>query len=187
MWATRTRASRWVKPPRWPSLVLARATGWRPMLVAYVPGSGPGAWIPTPPSFSPPVTPWLGQMRPFTLKAAGDLLPDGPVALNSEAWKRDYNLTRLYGGTASTIRSAAETEIGTYWTEHATQQWARTFNSLVTTYNLGVEDSARMLAMVWTGAADAAIGCFNAKYKYGFWRPVTAIPAGGGSSGLTED
>jgi hypothetical protein len=44
-----------------------------------------------------------------------------------------------------------------------------------------------MLAMVWTGAADAAIGCFNAKYKYGFWRPVTAIPAGGGSPGLTED
>ena len=169
------------------AIISARASDGLEASVTYLPGSGPEAWIATPPAFASPVTPWLGQMRPFTMKSAGDFLPDGPTALSSEAWKRDYNLTRLYGGSASTTRSAAETEIGTYWTEHATQQWARTFNSLVTTNNLGVEDSARMLAMVWTGAADAAIGCFNAKYKYGFWRPVTAIPAGGGNSALTAD
>jgi hypothetical protein len=38
--------------------------------------------------------------------------------------------------------------------------------------------------MLWTGYADAAIGCFNAKYKFGFWRPVTAIPIGGGTNGF---
>jgi hypothetical protein len=37
------------------------------------------------------------------------------------------------------------------------------------------------------GFADAGIGCFNAKYHYGFWRPVTAIPAGGGNPDLTAD
>src|SRR5579871_1240001 len=66
--------------------------------ISYTPGSGPGAWIPTPPAYGPPVAPWLGQMRPFTMKAAADFLPDGPSALDSEDWKRDYNLTRLYGG-----------------------------------------------------------------------------------------
>jgi hypothetical protein len=126
-------------------------------------------------------------MRPFTLKAADDFLPDGPAALSSEDWKRDYNLTRTYGGTTSTIRSAAETEIGVFYTEHTGQQYARMFNTLATTNNLGVEDSARMMAMLWTGAADAVIGCFNAKYKFGFWRPVTAINAGGGSTDLTAD
>jgi hypothetical protein len=90
--------------------------------IAYTPGSGPGAWIPTPPAYAAPVAPWLGQMRPFTMKAAGDFLPDGPTALNSEDWKRDYNLTRLYGSTDSTIRSAAETEIGVFYTEHGGQQ-----------------------------------------------------------------
>jgi hypothetical protein len=151
--------------------------------ISYTPGSGPGAWIPTPPAYAAPAVPWLGQMRPFTMKAAADFLPDGPTALNSEDWKRDYNLTRLYGGTASTIRSSAETEIGVFYTEHTGQQYARMFNTLATSNNLGVEDSARMMAMLWTGYADAAIGCFNAKYKFGFWRPVTAIPAGGGASG----
>ena len=152
--------------------------------ITYIPGSGPGAWIPTPPAYAAPVTPWLGQMRPFTMKAAADFLPDGPEALTSEDWKRDYNLTRLYGGTDSTVRSAAETEIGVFYTEHTGQQYARMFNTLATTNNLGVQDSARMMATLWTGYADAAIGCFNAKYKFGFWRPVTAIPIGGGATGM---
>jgi len=82
------------------------------------------------------------------------------------------------------MRSAAETEIGLFWTEHTGQQFARMYNTLATANNLGVEDSARMMAMLWTGYADAAIGCFNAKYKFGFWRPATAIPAGGGATGM---
>jgi len=147
--------------------------------ITYTPGKGPGAWIPTPPAFGAPVTPWLGQMRPFTMRTAADFLPDPPPALTSEDWKRDYNLTRLYGSSTSTIRTASQTETGIFWTEHTGQQYARAFDTLAANYNLGVEDSARMMAMLWTGYADAVIGCFNAKYKYGFWRPVTAIPAGG--------
>ncbi len=169
------------------AVINARAGDGLEANVPYVPGSGPGAWIPTPPAFAAPVTPWLAQMRPFTMRAADDFLPDGPTALNSEAWERDYNLTRTYGGTTSTIRSAAETEIGLFWTEHTGQQYARAFNYLVNNYQLGTADSARLMAMLWTGFADAGIACFNAKYKYGFWRPVTAIPAGGGNTDLTAD
>jgi hypothetical protein len=102
-------------------------------------------------------------MRPFTMTAADDFLPDGPPSLASETWQRDYNLTRLYGSAASATRSAAETEIGLFWTEHTGQQYARTFNYLVDHYHLGTADSARLMAMLWTGFADAAIGCFNAK------------------------
>jgi hypothetical protein len=165
------------------AVIMARMGDGLEANITYTPGSGPGAWIPTPPAFAPPVAPWLGQMRPFTMKSAGDFLPDGPAGLNSEDWKRDYNLTRLYGGAASTIRSAAETEIGVFYTEHTGQQYARMFNTLASANNLGVEDSARMMAMLWTGYADAGIGCFNAKYKFGFWRPVTAITAAGSASG----
>ncbi|HTS28774.1 MAG TPA: vanadium-dependent haloperoxidase [Bryobacteraceae bacterium] len=163
------------------ALITARMGDGLEANITYTPGSGPGAWIPTPPAYAAPVAPWLGQMRPFTMKSAADFLPDGPTALNSEDWKRDYNLTRLYGGTASTIRAASETEIGVFYTEHTGQQYARMFNTLANANNLGVEDSARLMAILWTGYSDAAIGCFNAKYKFGFWRPVTAIPAGGGS------
>jgi hypothetical protein len=170
------------------ALISARSDDGLEANVGYVPGSGPGAWIPTPPAFAAPATPWLGQMRPFTMRAASDFLPDGPPSLTSEIWERDYNMTRVYGvASNSSLRSPAETEIGLFWTEHTGQQYARAFNYLVDNYHLGVSDSARLMAMLWTGFADAAIGCFNAKYKYGFWRPATAIPTGGGNSDLSAD
>lgn len=43
------------------------------------------------------------------------------------------------------------------------------------------------MAMLWTGYADAAIGCWNAKFAFSFWRPVTAIQAGGGNPALIVD
>jgi len=35
--------------------------------------------------------------------------------------------------------------------------------------------------------ADAGIGCWNAKFSFSFWRPVTAIAAGGDNPELTAD
>jgi len=154
--------------------------------VTYNEPSGPGVWEPNPPGSSP-VTPWLGQMRPFTMSSADQFLPDGPTALTSEQWAADFNLTRLFGGSVSELRTPAQTEIGLFWTAHTGAQYSQVFNGLAQHYNLDILDSARLMAMLWTGYADAAIGCFNGKYLYHFWRPWGAIPAGGGNSELTAD
>jgi hypothetical protein len=169
------------------ALIAARANDGLEANVLYTPGSGPGVWIPTPPAFAAAATTWLPQFRPFTMNTAADYRPGGPSALGSETWERDYNLTRMYGGATSTVRSAAETEIGLFWSEHPTQQYARAFGYLANNYGLGVQDTARLMAILWTGYADALIGCFDGKYTYSFWRPVTAINAGGGNSDLKAD
>src|SRR5262249_36628453 len=39
-------------------------------------------------------------------------------------------------------------------------------------------DNARLLAHLNLAIADGIIACWNAKYTYEFWRPVTAIPLG---------
>src|SRR6202021_3700761 len=44
--------------------------------------------------------------------------------------------------------------------------------------NMRVLDSSRLMAMSFTSLADAYIGCFNGKYHFSFWRPVTAIRNG---------
>jgi hypothetical protein len=169
------------------AVIAARADDGLEANVPYVPGSGPGVWEPTPPKFGPALTPWLGQMRPFTMTSASQFLPAGPTPLTSEAWVDDYNQTRLWGEANSTLRTEAQTEIGLFWTEHTGQQYARAFRYLSETYQLDVMDSARLMAILWTGFADAAIGCWNAKFTYGFWRPVTAIRAGGGNPELVAD
>ena len=169
------------------ALISARGGDGLEANVIYTPGTGAGAWVPTPPAFAAPLAPWLGQMRPFTMSSAADFLTDGPTPLGSEQWKRDYNLVRVFGGANSALRSPEEREIGLFWTEHTGQQYARAFGYLADSYGLGVTDTARLMAILWTGYADSVIGCFNAKYKYGFWRPVTAITAGGGIANSNGD
>lgn len=169
------------------ALIAARTGDGLEANVPYTPGSGPGFWQPTPPKLLPAATPWLGQMRPFTMSSPSQFLPNGPTPLSSRAWEQDYNLTFGLGEIDSTTRTAHQTEIGLFWTEHTPQQYARAFTYLASNYQLDVPDTARLMAMLWTGAADASIGCFNAKYQYSFWRPVTAIPVGGGNPSLTAD
>jgi hypothetical protein len=121
------------------------------------------------------------------MSSPSQFLPDGPTPLSSEAWEQDYNLTRILGAINSATRTPQQSEIGIFWTEHTPQQYARAFTYLASNYHLKVRDTARLMAILWTGAADASIGCFNGKYQYSFWRPVTAIPAGGGNPELSAD
>ncbi len=170
------------------ALITARANDGLLANVLYTPPVGPGYWLPTPPAFGPPVTPWLGQMVPFTMSSAAQFSPDeGPPALDSQQWIDDYNQVMSLGAINSTVRTAQQTEIGLFWTEHAGQQYGRAFRNLATQKGLDTSDTARLMAMLWAGFADAGIGCFNAKYSFSFWRPVTAIPVGGGNPALTAD
>jgi hypothetical protein len=169
------------------ALIAERTGDGREADITYTWGTAPGDWQPTPPGFLPPANPWLQFMRPFTMKSASQFLPRGPYPLSNEQWVADYNLTRLFGDVNSTVRAPKQTEIGLFWTDQPFIQDSRIFTYLVRNYRLHVADSARLMAILWTGLSDGLIGCFNGKYTFGFWRPVTAIRAGGANPELTAD
>ena len=60
---------------------------------------------------------------------------------------------------------------------------------LSTHQGLSVVENARLFALLNMAGADAYIACWQAKYRYHYWRPVTAIhhPDGAGNSGMTAD
>lgn len=169
------------------ALIAARSGDGLEADVSYTPGTGTAAWQPTPPKFLPALTPWLAQMRPFTFANASQFLPGGPTPLDSPKWQKDYDQVKTLGSVASTVRTPEQTEIGLFWTEHTGMQYSRSFRRLAEDNHLSLSESARMLAMLWVGFADSGIACWNAKYTYSFWRPVTAIRAGGGNAALTAD
>ena len=139
----------------------------------------PGVWIPTPPAFAPPVTPWVGQMIPFTMQSASQFLPvNGPPDLGSRQWVREYNEVKLLGAANSTVRTPAQTEIALFWTANPVATYFGAFGQLAVDRHLSLSKSARLLAMLSVAFTDGGIGCFNAKYHFSFWRPVTAIPNG---------
>lgn len=138
----------------------------------------PGVWILTPGTTAPSI-PWAGHMHPFTFDDPARFLPDEPPpALTSQTWTDDYNLTKTLGAVNSSVRTPEQTEIGLFWTDHTTSQYGRMLSAMAIAGNMNLTDTARLLAMSYTAIADAVIGCFNAKYDFSFWRPVTAIRNG---------
>ncbi len=146
--------------------------------VTYTPPSPPipGVWIPT--AATPPIGTYLGLMKPFSLGSADQFRPGGPPALDSKKWARDYNEVKEVGSSTSTTRTAEQTLAARFWAEPPVQQARGSFRKLVLDHELDVADAARFMAMVSVTYADALIACFDAKYHYAFWRPITAIRAG---------
>jgi hypothetical protein len=75
----------------------------------------------------------------------------------------------------SRVRSAEQTAVARFWTDHDLPQWNRNLLRLADARRLTAIDTARMLAMAHVAGGDARIGCFDAKDHYLSWRPVHAI------------
>ena len=144
----------------------------------YTPPSPPipGVWLPT--ALTPPIGTYLGHMRPFALKSADQFRPHGPPDLDSKRWAKDYKEVKEIGSSASTSRTAAQTEAARFWGQAPVQQARGSFRKFVLDHALDIADAARFIAMMSVTYADALIACFDAKYEYAFWRPITAIRAG---------
>jgi hypothetical protein len=58
------------------------------------------------------------------------------------------------------------------------QQTHAAFRLFIQNHHLDVFDAARFMAMTGVTYADAFIACFDAKYHFAAWRPITAVRAG---------
>jgi hypothetical protein len=159
-------------------LIAARIDDGRDDLEPFTPTPAPGVWRPTPPGFLPAQTPWMATMKPLLLRSAAQFRPEPPPALGSRRYARDFEETRRYGAKSGSLRTVDQTETALFWTELVQSQHTRALRNLVTRLGLDLREAARALALGTAVMADALIACWDAKYAYGYWRPVTAIPAG---------
>jgi hypothetical protein len=54
--------------------------------------------------------------------------------------------------------------------------WNRVARSVSAQRGTGLVEKARLFALLNLAMVDATIACWDSKYTYRFWRPVTAIP-----------
>jgi hypothetical protein len=146
--------------------------------VTYTPGTGPGVWQPTPPAFANALLPGFAQVTPLALASASQFRPGPPPALSSSVWTRDYNEVKAFGVATGSPRTPEQTEIGRFYTEHAVAQYSRAFRRYAIENALDLQQTVRFFAMANTAILDSQIACWDAKFHYNFWRPVTAIRAG---------
>jgi hypothetical protein len=153
----------------------ARENDGRFAPVTVVEGTDPGEWRRTPPNFGGDPGAWVGNVRPFVVPDVEMLRTDGPNALTSAAYAEDYNEVKEVGSLTSTRRTADQTAASIFWQDSGIAIWNRVFSALAAREHLNGVDSARMLAMTNLAGADGSIGCWNDKYYWNFWRPITAI------------
>ena len=141
---------------------------------AYRPRTTPGVYIPTPITVG-----WqFPNVTPFAMTSPSQFRPEPPISLKSPQWAKDYNEIKELGEKNSTKRTARQTEDARFWVLTGPASTHPLARQIAIAKNMNVVDSARLLALVSAAEEDALIAVLDAKYKYQFWRPITAIRNG---------
>ena len=147
-------------------------------VIPYTFGTGPGVYQATPPAFGFPILEDLAHLKPFTLLSPSQFRADGPPALHSRRWTRDFNETKSLGALNSATRTLDQTQLALFYTENGMTFYTRIFRDFAAAQGLSLADNARLFARLQLGLVDGLIAVFDSKYHFNFWRPVTAIRAG---------
>jgi hypothetical protein len=148
--------------------------------VHYVPSSQPGQWRRTPPYFRPPLAPHWGKIRLFALPEKETFLPPPPPALDSPEYAEALNEVKAIGARKSAVRTEEQKQIAIFWSDFSYTamppgHWHEIAASICRDKNLPLAETARLFALLSIAQADAAIICWETKFRHNLWRPVTAI------------
>jgi hypothetical protein len=146
---------------------------------SYVPGTQPGDYQLTPPNFAPADFTQWPQVNPFALERASKFRPGPPPALTSATYTEVFNEVKDLGFIDSTTRTAEQAQIGKFWNGNIQDFWNEIAQTAAIAHHVNLEHSARLFALLNISLADTTIAFFEAKYKYNFWRPVTAVQFAG--------
>ncbi|MGB8691326.1 MAG: chemotaxis protein CheB [Microcoleus sp.] len=161
-------------------IITLRSTDGASKVVEYTPKTDPGSWVPTPPDFAPGLLPQWPQVTPFAMTSGSQFRPAGPPALDSAKYAEELNYVKEIGKSDSLTRTPDQTAIAKFWANGAGTftppgHWNQIAEDASALTGNSLEDCARLFALLNIALADAAIVCWDSKYQYNFWRPITAI------------
>lgn len=149
----------------------------------------PGEWQPDPVSnIQVALGASWSAVTPFVVQSASQFRCAPPPPLASTEYMMMYDEAKAMGGdgvTTPTVRSQEKTEIGLFWAYDGTPSLCappRLYNQLVMQIlcsacdKMSGADIFRTVAVINVLMADTALCCWESKYHYKFWRPITAIP-----------
>jgi hypothetical protein len=169
------------------NILAVRSHDGSDVAMPYKPIDQPGYWQPDPlhPDQQAVGSLW-GKVTPFAVPSAEKFQVPPPPALTRQAYTDAFNEVKSLGSATSTTRTAEQTQIGIFWSYDASPGLGpppRLYNQIaevlaVQQHNTVVQN-ARFFALIDLAMADAGIACWDGKYDYQFWRPITAIREAG--------
>lgn len=145
----------------------------------YVPPSGDGLWIPTPPALAKPARPYWGDNRSFVPNSALTTLPPPPTAYSEDPESEFHKMANeIY--TISLSLSEEDIRIVRFWADLPGQfatggHYTNIATQLIEENNLNLDQAALVYAKHGIALNEAAICVFKAKYTYNVLRPISYI------------
>src|SRR6266436_3109883 len=137
-----------------------------------------GVWRPTPPANASGATPQIATMTPWVLTRPSQFRLPPPLALNSPEYAADLNEVKVMGSLSSSMRTSDQSELALFWALNTPLAWNRITAQISAERGLSLTENAHLFALLNLTLSDALIACWDSKYRYVFWRPITAIRAG---------
>jgi hypothetical protein len=137
-----------------------------------------GVWRPTPLANATGAGPQYATMTPWVLTRPSQFRLPPPPALNSPEYAADLNELKVMGVFSGSGRTADQSELALFWAGNTPLYWNRIAAQISVERRLTLAENAHLFALLNVTMADAAIACWDGKYRYVFWRPITAIRAG---------
>jgi hypothetical protein len=141
------------------------------------PPPAPGVFQLTPPVSRPAIRAGEGNARPFLLARNDQFDPGPPLSLDSPKYHRTLAEVE-YVGAPDSPRTAEQTEVANFWYPAVNFAYVQITRAVLADTSFPLSWQARFVAAFNVITTDAQISIYNAKYKYLFWRPFTAITTG---------
>src|SRR5260370_5642642 len=93
----------------------------------------------------------------------------GPPALNSADFTSDITEINTMGVYSGSGRSSDQSELALFWAGNTPLYWNRIAAQISVERSLAMTENARLFAALNVSMADAAIACWDGKYRYVFW------------------
>jgi len=146
---------------------------------SYVPPTGPGMWVPTPPALSQPIRPYWGDNRSFIPNSAVSTMPPAPPGYSEDAGSEFYKAANeIY--TLSLSLTEEQIKVVKHWADlpgnyGTPAHYTHIATQLIEQNNFNLEKAAVTYAKHGIALNEALICVFKAKYKYSLVRPITYI------------
>ena len=146
-----------------------------------------GVWRPTPLLNATGAGPQFATMTPWVMTRPSQFRVPPPNALSSPEYAADYNEIKTMGVYSGSLRSDDQSEFVLFWAGNAPVTWNRVASDLSASRGLSLTENAHLFALLNVTMADALIACWDSKYRYVFWRPITAIRLGDTDGNASTD
>jgi hypothetical protein len=156
--------------------------------VSYTPGTEPGEYRPTPPEHIPAFRPGLGQVATFSIRHGRQFRSAPPPPLGSKRYARDYEEVKRVGDATSNERPEDRTQVARFYDATDGEQiYYPAARQVAATRSRTLSQNARLFALLGIAMWDSVVSCFETKYHFNLWRPVTAIHEGGADGNDTTE